>query len=361
MTIKVGILGAGAISGAHSKAILGLPDIAKVVAVADLNLELATTLAAQHNASAYSSLEEMLKNSDLDVVTICTPPNLHADQAEVALAAGKHVMLEKPADTSVAAVDRIIAAAKAHNRLVGVISQHRFDPSALVVHSAIAAGRFGRLTRAAAQVRWWRSQEYFDAVPWRGSMAVSGGGALISQSIHTLDLMLWMLGEVQEVFAYSAILAHERIEVEDHLVAVLTFTSGALGVLEASIAAYPGLSARLEVSGDRGSAIIDSDELEFFHAAQAGEQTGMYGAWGSQTNRAAAELESVGAIEAGSSPDPAKLSSAHQEQFKDFFAAILEQRPPTVTLLDARYALLVIEALHLSAATGQPVPLRSGV
>jgi predicted dehydrogenase len=323
--------------------------------VADPELARAQQLAAKYQAQSYASLREMLEKAEIDALCVCTPPRIHADNAVEAMQAGKHVMVEKPADITPLAIERMIAVQKATGLKAAVISQHRFDPSASMVKKAIEAGRFGRLTRAAAQVIWWRPQAYFEDAPWRGSMAESGGGALISQSIHTLDLMLWMMGEVDELYAYSGILAHHSIEVEDTCVAVLKFKSGALGVLEASIASYPGLSARLEVSGDRGSAIIDADALRYFHAALPGEQTGLYGV-GGDSNRVQAELNRYGLESTRStSPDPAHFGNAHQEQLRDFAEAILQDRKPQSSLEEGCYTVRVILAVHESASTGKPV------
>jgi len=346
--LRFGLVGAGAISHAHIPALQNLGEKATLVAIADINPQAANTAAERTKTKAYTSLEAMLDDADIDVVSICTPPNVHADQAVASMRAGKHVIVEKPADVDVEATDRILKAAKETGKTATIISQHRFDDSSIAVYDAIQKGQLGKLTRAAAQVRWWRSPEYFAAVPWRGSTAVSGGGALISQSIHTVDLMLWMLGPVAEVFAYWDTLAHESIEVEDSLVAVLKFQSGALGIVEASIAAYPGLSARLEISGDRGSAIIDSDILEYFHAAKPGEQTGMYGAQG-DTNQLTSLAQPAGA------QDPNNMSSAHQLQIEDFIDAIQAGTKPKVPLEDSRYAMQVICAMHESARTGKPV------
>jgi UDP-N-acetyl-2-amino-2-deoxyglucuronate dehydrogenase len=351
--LRFGLVGAGAISGAHVRALQSLKGKAELVAVADIDFPKAQALAQTIGAKAYLSIEAMLNSERLDVVNLCTPPDVHADGAVAAMRAGVHVIVEKPADVSVAATDRIIAACNETGRKATVIAQHRFDASTLVVRKAIQEGRLGRLTRSAAQVRWWRPQEYFDMVPWRGSLAVTGGGALMSQSIHTLDLMLWLMGEAEEVFAYSATLAHERVEIEDQLVATVKFRSGALGLMEASIVAYPGLSARIEVSGDRGSATIDGDRLAYFHAAEPGERTGPYGL-GGDTNRAARELPSE---EEGGNPDPATLAGAHALQIRDFMDAVQENREPFVTLEDTRATMVVIEAIHESAATGKPVRL----
>src|SRR5262249_52498120 len=158
-----------------------------------------------------------------------------------------------------------------------VISQHRFDLATRIVADAVRQGRFGRLTVGTAQVRGWRSQDYYDSGKWRGTWALDGGGALMNQSIHTIDLLLSIMGEAVEASAYTARLAHERIEVEDTAVAVLRFANGALGVVEGTTAAYPGLTARLEIHGDRGSAIIDKDQLVYFHVVAPGQEPTDYG------------------------------------------------------------------------------------
>ena len=350
--LRFGLVGCGAISGAHVRALHSLEGKAELVAVADIRPDAAQALAQTTGARAFESIEAMLAWGELDVVSLCTPPNVHAGGAVAAMRAGKDVIVEKPADVSVAATDRIIEAARATGRKATVISQHRFDATTLAVRRAVEAGRLGRMTRAAGAVRWWRPQAYFDAVPWRGEMGATGGGALMSQSIHTLDLMLWLMGEAEGVFAYSATLAHEGIEVEDQLVASMRFRSGALGTLEASIVAYPGLSARIEVSGDRGSATLDADRLTYFHAAEPGETTGPYGLFG-DTNRAAAEVPP----EKAAHPDPATLAGAHALQIADFIDAVREDREPFVSLADTRATMTVIEAIHQSARTGGPVRL----
>lgn len=351
--LRFAVVGAGAISYAHFRAIQSLPGKAVLTAVADIRPEAVAQASEQYGIPGFPSLTALLQGIDVDVVCICTPPNVHGDLAIEAMGAGKDVIIEKPADVNVAATDRIIAASAETGRRASVISQHRFDDSIRVVKQAADAGRFGRLTRAAAQVRWWRPQEYFDILPWRASMAVTGGGALMSQSIHTLDLMLWVMGEVEEVFAYSATLAH-TMEIEDTLSAVLTFRNGAIGVVEASIASYPGLSARLEVAGDRGSAIIDADHLTYFHAAEPGEETGLYGAFG-DTNRANRELPATPTGD--THQDPSKLSSAHARQIEDFIDAIVKGRHYMNDIEEARKTMCVIEAIHRSVREHRPVRL----
>src|SRR5919112_5281550 len=269
--LRFGILGCGVIGPHHSKAIAGL-ESAELVAVADVVPELAEELAEEHGCSHYASLEEMLSGGDLDAVCVCTPSGTHAEGAIAALEAGKHVVIEKPVDVTLKAADRLLEVQRATGGKVAVVSQHRFDAATRAVHEAVGRGEFGRLTSGSAEVRWWRSQSYYDSGGWRGTWALDGGGVLINQAIHSIDLLQWLMGPVVEVIAYTGLLAHERIEVEDTAVAILKFASGALGTIVATTAAYPGLTARIAVHGDRGSAIIDDDKLIYLHAATEGQE-----------------------------------------------------------------------------------------
>ena len=204
-----------------------------------------------HGGKAFASLGDALASVEVDVVTVCTPTGKHAEVAIEALEAGKHVIIEKPAETTVAKTDEIIAAQQRAGTQVAVISQHRFDPATEVAVEAIAKGELGRLTSGVASIDWWRGQTYYDSGDWRGTWDLDGGGALMNQGVHTVDLLVATMGRPVEVFAYTGTLAHERIEVEDVAVGVVRFESGALGVLHATTAAYPGLSAHLQVHGDR--------------------------------------------------------------------------------------------------------------
>jgi len=236
-----------------------------------------------------------------------------------------------------------------------VISQHRFDAASELVHRAVAAGEFGRLTSGMASLAWWRSQSYYDSGGWRGTWALDGGGALMNQGIHTLDLLIWMLGEPVAVFAWAGRTAHERIEVEDVATATIRFRNGALGSLHVTTAAYPGISARLQIHGDRGSAVIDNDRLEFYHVADGADMGSDYGTAGSG-NQAEVMLPSQAGPAAAAS-DPASLSSSHALQYGDFVTSIVEGRAPRVRLEDALQTLAVICGIYKSAETGRPVLL----
>ena len=194
------------------------------------------------------------------------------------------------------AADRLIEVQRATGGRVAVVSQHRFDAATQAVHEALAR-EFGRLTSGSADVRWWRSQPYYDSGGWRGTWELDGGGVLINQAIHSIDLLQWLMGQVVEVTAYTGLIAHERIEVEDTAVAILKFANGALGTIVATTAAYPGLTTRIAVHGDRGSAIIDDDELTYFHAAPR-DRRRAYGAGGGE-NQAEEVMQRYGEAESG--------------------------------------------------------------
>jgi predicted dehydrogenase len=353
--LRFGILGCGVIGPHHARAIAGLQS-AELVAVADVVPELAEELADDHGCSHYASLEEMLSGVDLDAVCVCTPSGMHAEGAITALEAGKDVIIEKPVDITLKAADRLIEVQRATGRRVAVVSQHRFDAGTQAVREALARGVFGRLTSGSADVRWWRSQSYYDSGGWRGTWELDGGGVLINQAIHSIDLLQWLMGPVTEVTAYTGLLAHERIEVEDTAVAILKFTNGALGSIVATTAAYPGLTTRIAVHGDRGSAIIDDDELTYFYAAGEGKQGEDYGAGENQAEKL---MEQYGEGEAGpgAGADPGSLSMAHRDQIQDFVEAVREGREPLVNLQEGRKALAIIQGIYESARTGRPVRL----
>ncbi|OLE26047.1 MAG: oxidoreductase [Catenulispora sp. 13_1_20CM_3_70_7] len=354
--LGVAVVGAGMIGTNHAAAVLRHPRL-RVAAIVDPDAGPATTLAesvAQRTGSApparYDSLTAALADAGVDLVAICTPSGRHADAAEQTLAAGRHVLIEKPLDVSLPRARRlagVAAAARDRGLVAAVVSQHRFDPASVAVAGALAAGRLGRVTSAVASVPWWRGQDYYDSAQWRGTWALDGGGPVMNQGVHTVDLLLWLLGRPVEVFAYTARLAHERIEVEDVAVATIRFGSGALGVLHATTAAYPGMGVRIAVHGDRGTAVIHDDQLEYFHVAGGPDGSAPPA---DQAARLVPREELRGA------PKPAdSFVTGHLRQYRDLVEAIDGARPPGVGVDDAVAALAVIWSLYLSATLGRPV------
>ena len=352
--MRFGIVGAGVIGSIHARLISAIaqeqPGQAKLVAVADVSAESADRLAKDHDCVALATVDDLLAREDVDAVSICLPSGLHAKAAVAALEAGKHVIIEKPIDITLAAADEIIAAERRSGRTVAVISQRRFQPGFRFLHDAVAGGRLGRVTTGIAESTFWRAQSYYDADNWRGTQALDGGGALMNQGIHTLDLLTWVMGEPVEVSAYSAVLAHQRIEVEDTLTASIRFASGALGALTTTTGTYPDRPVRLTVAGDAGTAVVTDEKLAYLRTRD-GDSAPADGASSGSAGDDAVRAAGV----------PLHIDDAHRAQYLDFIAAVRDQRPPLVTTADGRRALALVLAIYESAATGgRPVPVNAG-
>ncbi|MBY8880301.1 Gfo/Idh/MocA family protein [Actinacidiphila acidipaludis] len=341
--MRFALAGAGVIGQVHARLIAALPGHADLAVVVDTDEDRARKLATEYGCAAVADLAEACARPDVDAVAVCLPSGLHADAAVLALRAGKHVLVEKPLDVTLAAADRITEAERASGRTVGVISQRRFQPAPAFVHRAIADGRLGRITSGIAESTFWRGQDYYDSGGWRGTLAGDGGGALMNQGIHAVDLLLWMMGEPVEVQAYAGRLAHERIDVEDTVAATVRFASGAIGTITATTAAYPGLPVRLAVHGDGGSAVIEREDLAYFHSAADARPEDP-----SDHNQA---------VPFGGEGGQASIDAAHRDQYLDFIAAVRDGRPPLVGTQQARRALHVVLGVYESARTGAPVAL----
>jgi predicted dehydrogenase len=353
------LVGAGVIGAHHARVASELAERLELVAVVDHSRERAERLAADFGGQPFTSLSDALAATEIDLVTVCTPTGRHAEVALEALSAGKHVLIEKPAEVTVAKTDEIIAAQQRAGTQVGVISQHRFDPSTEIAVAAIARGELGRLTSGIASIDWWRGQSYYDSGDWRGTWELDGGGALMNQGVHTVDLLVATMGRPVEVFAYTDMLAHERIETEDVAVGVVRFESGALGVLHATTAAYPGLSARLQVHGDQGSIVIDNDVLTFLHVTPQGveREEKMMGSKTTSLNQVGDYAAAQQApLTAGSNPGGLS-TDAHHAQYENFLAALAGTEPLRVDLATNRQAIAIITGAYESARTGRPVRL----
>ena len=356
---KIALVGAGVIGAVHGRVISELADRVELAAVVDTHPDRAERLAADRGGKVFTSLTDALAAVDIDIVVVCTPTGRHGEVAIEALQAGKHVIIEKPAETTVAKTDQIIEAQRKAGKLVAVISQHRFDQSTEIALAAIEQGELGRLTTGIASIDWWRGQSYYDSGDWRGTWELDGGGALMNQGVHTVDLLVATMGRPVEVFAYTDTLAHQRIEVEDAAVAVVRFENGAIGVLHATTAAYPGLSARLQVHGDRGSVVIDNDLLTFIHTTPqgSGPEERSYGSASDSINQVDNYdlTEQTGPTTGGSAGGLSPL--AHRRQYENFLAALAGKEPLRVDLETNRRSIGVITGVYESARTGKPVAL----
>lgn len=345
-TYGFGIIGCGLISRFHAKAINAIEN-ARLVAVSDIVHKATEAFGEEYGVATYTDYKEMIARDDIDIVCVCTPGGAHMEPAIAAAEAKKHVVVEKPLEVTLHRIDRIIEACRENGVKLCGIFQSRFSDAARVLKDAIEAGRFGRVTLGSAYVKWHRTQEYYDRGGWRGTWALDGGGALMNQSIHAIDLLLWFMGPVDAVTAFCATRAHERIEVEDVAVAALKFKNGALGVIEGTTAAYPGTPKRVEVCGFRGSAVQSEENLllwEFEDALPADEEI-----------RA---KFSVDQNAKGGASDPGAISfEGHRRQLLDFIQAVDSDKAPLVSGIEARKAVEVILAIYRSAQTGEMIRL----
>ena len=334
--MKVGILGGGNISDTHARAALGIPGV-QIAAVCGANREKAERLAQVYGGVVYDGLERFLDHRPLDIVAIGSPSGLHADQAIAAIGRGLHVLSEKPLDVTTAKVDRVIAAADRGGVKVGVFFQDRLKPDIAAMKSLIASGRLGKPIFAGGHVRWYRPPEYYGASRWRGTYALDGGGALMNQAIHTVDVLHWLFGPVAQVGARTATRLHP-IEVEDTAAAVLEFESGALGIIEATTSSYPGYARRIDVSGSEGTLILEGDRLV---------ATDLRG-----TTDHPSTVPAEPPPENAASPTVSD-SVPHQRIFEDFIRAIRDNAVPVCDAREARPSVAIIEAIYRSARSGK--------
>lgn len=340
------IVGAGMIAGFHARAIRELEG-ARLRAVCSRDPARAGALAREHGADAATDLAAVLARRDVQVVCICTPSGAHLEPAAAAARAGKHVVVEKPIEVTLERADRVIAACRDAGVRLCAIFPSRFHEVSGLIKRAADRGRFGRLALASAYVKWWRSQAYYDTGGWKGTRALDGGGALMNQSIHAIDLLQWLAGPVTEVRALTACLAHERIEVEDTAVAALVFENGALGVIEGATSAWPGFLKRIELSGSRGSVILEEEDLLCWRFEDDGPD-----------DERVRERFRARRSGAGGAADPAAIRhEPHRRQLQDLVDAIRDGRPPLVDGAEGRKALEIILAVYRSAVEGRPVRL----
>ncbi len=347
--LRFGIVGCGVIASTHAEAIASLPE-AQLVAIADIVPECAQRLANKYGATGYTSIQAMLADETLDIVNVCTPSGLHREHACLVMRSGRHVIIEKPMEITLAAIDEMLGVQKEMGVKLTVISQHRFDAATQQVHALVQEAAFGRLVLGNVLIPWWRSQAYYDSGAWRGTWALDGGGVLMNQSIHAIDLLQWLLGPVHSLCAYTDRLTHS-METEDVAVAVLRFANGALGTIAATTGAYPGIATRIELFGDKGSAIIEDDTLSYLHLARDDqEEMGAYGI--------AATTKRTDKQGATAASNPAALSgSSHTLQIADMMRAIRENGTPLVDGYAARRPVEIILGMYESARTRQEVIL----
>ena len=349
MTTGFGIVGCGMIANFHAKAIEQIRG-AKIVACFDTFTSSADRFAAANKCTSYHKLNDMLADPKVDIVTVCTPSGAHRDPAVAAANAGRHVVVEKPLEIRLKRCDAIINACKKNKVKLCTIFPSRFSPANRALKEAIDAKRFGKLTLGDAYTKWWRTQEYYDSGGWRGTWALDGGGAFMNQAVHNVDLMYSLMGDVVEVTGATDTLAHKRIEVEDVGVATLRFKNGALGVIEATTAAYPGSLKKIEIHGTEGTVVIEEDSILTWDFKKK------------RSNDAAIRKKFAKTQSGGGASDPSAISFAgHQRQLQDFIKAIQTGGQPLVDGNEGRKSVEIILAIYKSSWTGKRVelPLKS--
>ena len=338
-----GIIGTGMISEFHAQALAAI-DAARLVACFDISPERANEFAQKWACAAHHNPDDFLAQPDMQVVIICTPSGLHLEPGLAALNAGRHLVVEKPLEVTPERCDELIQRAADRERILVGIFPARFSGGARQVKAAVDAGRFGRLTLASASVKWYRTQEYYEQAGWRGTWKIDGGGALMNQSIHAIDLLQWFVGDVDEAFAYSDTLAHTGIEVEDVAAATLRFANGALGTIMGTTASWPGWAKRVEISGTTGSAVLEDEVIRKWDFAE--EQNG---------DDAIRQAATAGKDSARGAADPSAIDSeGHRRQLVDFLQALESGGAPLVDGAEARKAVAIIAAIYRSAKSGRP-------
>jgi predicted dehydrogenase len=343
------IVGCGMIARFHVRALQEIPT-ARIAALVSRSNESAQKLLQETQLPPYPvfrSVEEAVRAPGVDAVIITTPSGAHREPALAAARAGKHVVVEKPLEITGPRCQDIIDACTRASVKLCTIFPSRFGDASATLRAAVEAGKFGRLTLGETTCKWWRTQKYYDEGGWKGTQALDGGGALMNQAIHNVDLLLWMMGDATHASGFTATLAHERIEVEDTAVAVIRFKNGALGVIQATTSIHPGYPKTIAVHGDRGSAVIEQDDVLRWDFTPATEEDAKV------KEHFAAK---VGA--SGGSADPKAIShEGHRRQLADFVDAVLHNRPPKVDGREGKKAVDLICAIYESARTGRTVAL----
>jgi len=329
--IRFAIIGCGVIAPTHARSILELP-AAELVAACDILPERAENLVNEFGGVAYKDSQEMFRNEKIDVVNVCTPSGLHAEIGIRAAQAGIHVIVEKPIDIKLSRVDELIHACQVNDVKLGSISQHRFDPAIVQLKKAINSGKLGRIVFAGAYTQWYRSNQYYQSGSWRGTWSLEGGGALINQGIHYVDLLQYLTGPIYSLHAYSENISHPEIEVEDTTVASLRLHHG-LGVIEAMTSAFPGFCTRLEIFGTEGGVVIEDDRVKEWKII--GEE---YNPTDNSTGRSIAGSSSVNIWHLG-----------HKRQIQDFIHAVQDEREPAINGIEGRKPLEIVRAIYASS------------
>jgi UDP-N-acetyl-2-amino-2-deoxyglucuronate dehydrogenase len=345
MSLRIGIVGCGAIHGTHAEAIQRIEQ-ASIGGFYDVVHSRSAKAAETYGGFAYQSLDDLL--SSVDAVAVCVPSGLHTEVGLKAVAAGKHVLVEKPIDVSFQIAMALVDGAREEGVTLSVISQHRFSPEIQRLKRTIDAGELGHLIEGDAYIKWYRTQAYYDSGDWRGTWKLDGGGCLINQGIHYVDMIQWLMGGVKSVRAIVRTAAHD-IEVEDSANVLVEYRNGAMGVIQGSTSYYPGFAERLEVHGKLGSVVVEGDRIKAWEIDDQPSDGSPYGR--------GVQMQPTPSLQLASLPtevidDTARRNSwveQHRLQILDFIEACLEGREPFITGEMALEPLKIVLAIYESA------------
>jgi len=335
--IKIGIVGCGDISEIHADAVSRLKSC-RLVAACTRNPERLDSFCKRYSTLGYTSYDEFLNHPGLDIVSICTPTGTHLDYGKMAAEAGKHVIVEKPIEITVSRGRSLIDSCRQNNVKLAVIYQNRFIDAAVRMKQILEKDVIGNVFMTHASVKWFRNQRYYSESCWRGTLMLDGGGAVINQSVHTIDLLQWLLGDVESIYSYTDTFTHENLEAEDNAVAAMKFKNGVIGVFEASTSIQPPQERRIEINGTDGTVIMAGEDLFL------------------KTNQQEKEKSLVNSKSAGAAgPLDGLTYNYHLKQYKQIIEAISAEGEPVVSGEDSLKSLAVVEALYQSAKTETPV------
>jgi UDP-N-acetyl-2-amino-2-deoxyglucuronate dehydrogenase len=326
------VIGLGMIGPTHAQAIDTVPD-AKLVVVCDLIEERAKAIAEKYGCAWTTDMGEALIREDVQAVSVCTPSGMHGDHTIRAAEAGKHVLCEKPIDIVLSKIDEMIQATQENHVKLACVFQNRTVPEHIKVREAVRGGKLGKLVLGDCYQKWYRAHSYYASAGWRATWEWDGGGCMMNQGVHGIDLIQWIMGRAARISAHARHLTR-NIPVEDTAVAIVEWENGALGVLEGTTSNWPGLKMRMEISGDDGTITVDGGAIVKW--AIQGEEESVAGEAGE-----------------GASADPAAITSVgHVAHVEDLCRAIREDREPAITGAEARHAVEIIKAIYLSSREG---------
>lgn len=341
---RFGIVGAGMIADFHAKAIDAIPN-AELTGIYSRSIDKANAFSTKHSCAPYDDYTAFITSPDIDIITICTPSGFHLEPISAAAKAGKHIICEKPLEVTAERVDEMITVCAENKVMLAGIFPRRFNASSQLLKQAINAGRFGNIAMADAYIKWWRTQEYYESGAWRGTWKLDGGGALMNQSIHTIDLLLYVMGDVKCVRAETRLVAHDGIEVEDVGIAMLEFKNGALGVIQGSTACWSksGHPAEIQITGSQGSVFMSDDKFRVWEFAEESEED--------EEIRCKYGLNE-GEAGAGAA-DPSAIDFVwHQRNFEDVLNALDNGIKPLVDGFEGRRSIALLNAIYRSAKNG---------